>query len=115
MKSLLNYIQLTAEVNLVYTKDTSFDAYKGFPIRVNPQMMQGTKLTLADFLADEGEYVLAFRSYLQIHRTKEDFQRVNQLLFPQREELIIYQWNNNFTNYYNEEGAYLWSIYDQKK
>ncbi|MGN8983138.1 hypothetical protein ACTNBL_12725 [Enterococcus villorum] len=111
--------ELTADVKLVYTKDTDFDSYKGFPIRVNPTMMHGTKIAPENFFVEDGEYELAFRSYLQVHRTKEGFQRVNQLLFPQKEELIIYQWNNDFTSYYNEvrneEGAYLWTIYDQKK
>ncbi len=111
--------ELTANVKLVYTKDTDFDSYKGFPIRVNPTMMQGTEISPENFFLEDGEYERAFRSYLQVHRTKEDFQRVNQLLFPQKEELIIYQWNNDFTSYYNEErneeGAYLWTIYDQKK
>ena len=111
--------ELTANVKLVYTKDTDFDSYKGFPIRVNPTMMQGTEISPENFFLEDGEYERAFRSYLQVHRTKEGFQRVNQLLFPQKEELIIYQWNNDFTSYYNEvrneEGAYLWTIYDQKK
>ncbi|NAB94163.1 hypothetical protein GUJ17_12830, partial [Enterococcus hirae] len=61
----------------------------------------------------------AFCSYLQTHRTIEDFQRVNQLLFPDRSELVIYQWHTDFTSLYNEprrdDGAYLWSIYDKKR
>lgn len=118
-KRFPQFYELTNDVVLVYTKDTSFDSYKGFPIRLNSEMMQGTEITSEDFFAENGEYERAFRSYLQIHRTKEDFRRVNQLLFPQKQELIIYQWNNDFTNLFNagrvDDGAYLWSIYDQKK
>ena len=119
LKEMPQLYELTNEVALVYTKDTSFEAYTGFPIRLNPEMMQGIKITSKDFFAENGEYELAFRSYLQVHRTKEDFQRVNQLLFPEKKELVIYQWNTDFTNSYNggrkDDGAYLWSIYDRKK
>ncbi|OQO72657.1 hypothetical protein [Enterococcus villorum] len=119
LKEMPQLYELTNEVALVYTKDTSFEAYTGFPIRLNPEMMQGTEVASEDFFAENGEYELAFRSYLQVHRTKEDFQRVNQLLFPEKKELVIYQWNTDFTNSYNggrkDDGAYLWSIYDRKK
>ena len=71
------------------------------------------------FLPRVGKYQIAFCSYLQTHRTIEDFKRVNQLLFPDRSELVIYQWHTDFTNFYNEgirdDGAYLWSIYDKKQ
>ena len=62
------------------------------------------------FLPRVGKYQIAFCSYLQTHRTIEDFKRVNQ---------VIYQWHTDFTNFYNEgrrdDGAYLWSIYDKKQ
>ena len=109
----------TEEVTLTYMKETSFDTYDGFPIRVNPQMMKADEISSTTFFAKGGEYQIAFCSYLQTHRTIEDFRRVNQLLFPDRSELVIYQWHTDFTNYYNEgrrdDGAYLWSIYDKKR
>ena len=109
----------TAEVALTYMGETSFDTYDGFPIRVNPEMMKADEISSTTFFAKGGEYQIAFCSYLQTHRTIEDFQRVNQLLFPDRSELVIYQWNTDFTNLYNEprrdDGAYLWSIYDKKR
>lgn len=116
LKEMPQLYELTNEVALVYTKDTSFEAYTGFPIRLNPEMMQGTEVASEGFFAENGEYELAFRSYLQVHRTKEDFWQANGLLFPNRKELVIYQWNTDFTNFYNggreDDGAYLWSVYD---
>ena len=109
----------TAEVTLSYMEETSFDTYDGFPIRVNSKMMKADEISSTTFFAKGGEYQIAFCSYLQTHRTIEDFRRVNQLLFPDRSELVIYQWHTDFTNYYNEprrdDGAYLWSIYDKKR
>lgn len=119
---LIRFPQLyerTEEVTLTYMEETSFDTYDGFPIRVNPEMMKADEISSTTFFAKGGEYQIAFCSYLQTHRTIEDFQRVNQLLFPDRSELVIYQWHTDFTNYYNEgrrdDGAYLWSIYDKKR
>ena len=109
----------TAKVTLSYMEETSFDTYDGFPIRVNPKMMKADRISSTTFFAKGGEYQIAFCSYLQTHRTIEDFQRVNQLLFPDRSELVIYQWHTDFTSLYNEprrdDGAYLWSIYDKKR
>lgn len=119
---LIRFPQLyerTEEVTLTYMEETSFNTYDGFSIRVNPKMMKADKISSTTFFAKGGEYQIAFCSYLQTHRTIEDFQRVNQLLFPDRSELVIYQWHTDFTNYYNEgrrdDGAYLWSIYDKKR
>ncbi|ENZ5662859.1 hypothetical protein ACGWY0_002102 [Enterococcus hirae] len=119
---LIRFPQLyerTEEVTLTYMEETSFDTYDGFPIRVNPEMMKADEISSTTFFAKGGEYQIAFCSYLQTHRTIEDFRRVNQLLFPDRSELVIYQWHTDFTNYYNEprrdDGAYLWSIYDKKR
>ncbi|EGP4885085.1 hypothetical protein FH958_000118 [Enterococcus faecium] len=44
---------------------------------------------------------------------------MNDRLFPDKDHLHIYLWNNEFTNYYNNgrywNGAYVWSVYDEKK
>ncbi|EGP4764260.1 hypothetical protein QRK71_001393 [Enterococcus faecium] len=44
---------------------------------------------------------------------------MNDRLFPDKDHLYIYLWNNEFTNYYNEgrywDGAYVWSVYDEKR
>jgi hypothetical protein len=111
--------ELTVDAKLIYTEENVFDSYKFFPIRVNLQMMQAVELSSKTFFSENGEYELAFRSYLQVHRTKENFWRANEILFPVKDDLIIYQWNTDFTNFYNggreDDGAYLWSIYDRKK
>ncbi|MBX8923557.1 hypothetical protein HCH33_12180, partial [Enterococcus faecium] len=43
----------------------------------------------------------------------------NDRLFPDKDHLHIYLWNNEFTNYYNNgrywDGAYVWSVYDEKR
>ncbi|MBL4997082.1 hypothetical protein CU014_0914 [Enterococcus xinjiangensis] len=49
----------------------------------------------------------------------EEFNQLNDRLFPDKDHLHIYLWNNEFTNYYNEgrywDGAYVWSVYDEKR
>lgn len=51
--------------------------------------------------------------------TKEDFRKLNSLLFPEycRNDLIIYSWNDDFSNYFDDGkewwGTALWSIYDK--
>lgn len=51
--------------------------------------------------------------------TKEDFQKINYMLFPvqYRNDLEIYSWNDDFSNYFDDGkewwGAALWSIYDK--
>ena len=94
----------------------SFDSYNGFPIRVNSQMIQDVALPPENFFAEDGEYESTFLSYVGIQRTRKDFWKVNDLLFPDKKNLVIYQWNNHFTNIYNDgredDWAFLWSIYD---
>lgn len=48
---------------------------------------------------------------------KETFYyQFNDRFFPDKKNLVIYQWNNDFTNIYNfgreEDGDFLWSVYD---
>lgn len=51
--------------------------------------------------------------------TKEDFRKINHLLFPLsfRSDLEIYSWNDAFSNYFDDGkdwwGTALWSIYDK--
>jgi len=51
--------------------------------------------------------------------SKEQFLVLNQRFFPEREHLKIYEWDASFSNRFNRArdcyGAYLWSIYDEKK
>ncbi|EGP5249742.1 hypothetical protein EFL02_11835, partial [Enterococcus faecium] len=51
--------------------------------------------------------------------TEEEFNQLNDRLFPDKDHLHIYLWNNEFTNYYNNgrywDGAYVWSVYDEKR
>jgi hypothetical protein len=52
--------------------------------------------------------------------SKEDFYRINDLLFPIqfRNELEIYIWNDEFSNYFDDGkdwwGTALWSVYDKQ-
>lgn len=51
--------------------------------------------------------------------TKEDFRKINHLLFPvaYRNDLAIYRWNDDFSNYFDDGkewwGTMLLSIYDK--
>ena len=44
---------------------------------------------------------------------------MNDRLFSDKDHLHIYLWNNEFKNYYNNgrywNGAYVWSVYDEKR
>lgn len=46
----------------------------------------------------------------------KDFERFNSILFPNKDGLTIYQWNTEWSNYFEEGlewwGAYYWTIYD---
>lgn len=116
VKQFPQLYKLTADVKLTYMDVPSFDSYNGFPVRVNPQMMQAVAITPENFFAEDGEYESAFLSYMGTQRTRKDFWKVNDLLFPDKKNLVIYQWNNDFTNIYNDgredDGAFLWSVYD---
>lgn len=49
--------------------------------------------------------------------TEKDFEKLNHLLFPYQNELEIYRWNDDFSNYFDEGkdwwGTGLWSVYDR--
>lgn len=51
--------------------------------------------------------------------SKEDFHKINHTLFPVqfRNDLEIYSWNDDFSNYFDEGkewwGSAMWSIYDK--
>lgn len=63
-------------------------------------------------------YNSMFRDYsLSLGEVPEEaFAIVNDYLFPDKDRLIIYTWNNNWSNYFYEGlllyDAYLWTIYD---
>jgi len=51
--------------------------------------------------------------------SKEQILVLNQRFFPERDYLKIYEWDTPFSNRFNRArdcyGAYLWSIYDEKR
>ncbi len=42
--------------------------------------------------------------------TEEEFNQLNDRLFPDKDHLHIYLWNNEFTNYYNEWSLLGWRL-----
>lgn len=69
---------------------------------------------------DRMNYWLAFSEPpYDVPYTKEDFHKINYLLFPvsYRNDLEIYNWNDDFSNYFDDGkewwGTALWSIYDK--
>ncbi len=114
------YHEIKGNKELIYTDRRSFEGVIGYPVQVNPKMMQATQIPVTEFFAEEGEYAYAFLNNPQgSYENKEVLLKLNDYLFPDREELEIYSWNTDFTQIYNEgresEAAYLWSIYDNKK
>ena len=104
----------------IYTDIRFFDKMKKYPIYVNKEMMKAKRITPESFWADDGIYRTSFLEATQgAEGTEEEFNQLNDRLFPDKDHLYIYLWNNEFTNYYNEgrywDGAYVWSVYDEKR
>ncbi|MGM9902923.1 hypothetical protein A5844_002403 [Enterococcus sp. 10A9_DIV0425] len=105
---------------IIYTDiDPDSIGWEFFPIHVNQAMMEATPVDPQTMFQDQGVYKQAFFDEFQVTKLKKaDFEALNEQFFPEKENLIIYSWNTEFTNYYNEArwtlGAYLWSVYDTK-
>lgn len=101
---------------------------------VNENKMYGVKYNREDFFNDaDSSWENGLRektsnmTYWQafseppygIPYSKEDFRKINHLLFPIqfRNDLEIYCWNDDFSNYFDDGkewwGTALWSIYDE--
>ncbi|ELB59715.1 hypothetical protein OKS_04019, partial [Enterococcus faecium EnGen0047] len=108
------------EEKINYTDIQFFDKMKEYPIYVNKEMMRAKRITPGSFWAEDSIYRTSFLEATQgAEGTEEEFNQLNDRLFPDKDHLHIYLWNNEFTNYYNEgrywDGAYVWSVYDEKR
>ena len=108
------------EEKINYTDIRFFNKMKEYPIYVNKEMMKAERITPESFWAEDGIYRTSFLDAPQgAAGTEEEFNQLNDRLFPDKDHLHIYLWNNEFTNYYNEgrywDGAYVWSVYDEKR
>ncbi|HFD1614147.1 TPA: hypothetical protein QFI04_000670, partial [Enterococcus faecium] len=91
------------EEKINYTDIRFFDKMKKYPIYVNKEMMKAKRITPESFWADDGIYRTSFLEATQgAEGTEEEFNQLNDRLFPDKDHLYIYLWNNEFTNYYNE-------------
>ena len=93
---------------------------KDYPIYVNKEMMKAKRVTLKHYGMRMVSIGLLFLNAPQgAAGTEEEFNQLNDRLFPDKDHLHIYLWNNEFTNYYNNgrywNGAYVWSVYDEKR
>ena len=108
------------EEKINYTDIRFFDKMKEYPIYVNKEMMKAKRVTPKALWAEDGIYRTSFLNAPQgAAGTEEEFNQLNDRLFPDKDHLHIYLWNNEFTNYYNNgrywDGAYVWSVYDEKR
>ncbi|MDO2410563.1 hypothetical protein QUB72_05270 [Enterococcus faecium] len=108
------------EEKINYTDIRFFDKMKEYPIYVNKEMMKAKRITPESFWAEDGIYRTSFLDAPQgAAGTEEELNQLNDRLFPDKDHLHIYLWNNEFTNYYNNgrywDGAYVWSVYDEKE
>ncbi|WP_373196104.1 hypothetical protein [Enterococcus faecium] len=108
------------EEKINYTDIRFFNKMKEYPIYVNKEMMRAKRITPESFWAEDGIYRTSFLDAPQgAAGTEEEFNQLNDRLFPDKDHLHIYLWNNEFTNYYNNgrywDGAYVWSVYDEKR
>ncbi|MBO0461763.1 hypothetical protein JZO83_08365 [Enterococcus sp. DIV1298c] len=106
---------------LIYIKrDPDYLSWETYPIYVNKKMMKAEEVTPDNLFKNRGIYEKTFFHETQtIKVTREQFLALNQRLFPERNQLKIYEWNTSFSNHYNRArdcfGAYLWTIYDEKR
>lgn len=106
---------------LIYIKrDPDYLGWKTNPIYVNKEMMKAEKINPEILFKNRGIYEKAFFHETQTTTvSKEQFLVLNQRFFPEREHLKIYEWDASFSNRFNRArdcyGAYLWSIYDEKR
>ncbi|MBO1085276.1 MULTISPECIES: hypothetical protein [Enterococcus] len=106
---------------LIYIKrDPDYLGWKTNPIYVNKEMMKAEKINPEILFKNRGIYEKAFFHETQTTTvSKEHFLVLNQRFFPEREHLKIYAWDTSFSNRFNRArdcyGAYLWSIYDEKR
>lgn len=134
-KAALEFIKVMNEKRnipgLLYTDLHYFDHLPIVcsPIRlsyaVNPELMYGKRIKADVFFSVEktasGSYLnwyaqtFLFPPY-SYSGDEEDFISLNKLLFPKKSALIIYAWNNNWSNYFSPGrewmDAFLWTIYD---
>ena len=108
------------EEKINYTDIRFFNKMKEYPIYVNKEMMKAERITPESFWAEDSIYRTSFLDAPQgAAGTEEEFNQLNDRLFPDKDHLHIYLWNNEFTNYYNNgrywDGAYVWSVYDEKR
>lgn len=106
---------------LIYIKrDPDYLGWETYPIYVNKKMMKAEEIKPDSLFKNRGAYEKAFFHETQTTTvSKEQFLVLNQRFFPEREHLKIYEWDTSFSNRFNRVrdcyGAYLWSIYDEKR
>jgi hypothetical protein len=107
---------------------SSFKKAVGEPYAVNLELMNAREITSKHFFhVDENPHMIDTDNYADafLHPpysylgTSEDFIRVNDYLFPKQENLTIYQWDNDWSDYfgYGKEwwGAAMWTVYDPNR
>lgn len=115
------YFYSIKATSLIYiNRDPDYLSWETAPIYVNKKMMKAEEVNPDILFKNRGIYEKTFFHETQtIKVTKEQFLALNQQFFPERAQLKVYEWDTSFSNHYNRArdcfGAYLWSIYDEKK
>ncbi len=131
---VLNSKRLSASKKIIYTDNiyfhdpNSLDVFempRDKPYAVNLELMNAKQITTKIFFgANDVPNTVDTRIYqdafLKIpfwkHQEAEDFKKINNYLFPQKENLIVYQWDNDWSNYFSagKDGcaASMWTVYD---
>ncbi|WP_165006449.1 MULTISPECIES: hypothetical protein [unclassified Enterococcus] len=114
---LYDLVKDRVESDIVYTDWTSFDHIHDYPIHLNKHRMLPKPMDFEEMFQPESFYEgLFFNTPSQTVTTKEGFLELNDTLFPNKENLIAYSWNNSWSSYFSLGrewwGAYLWTIYD---
>lgn len=121
-------------ISIFNTRERVGNSLKHPEFYVEENQMCGNKYSLEEFWCDSNSsmkngcrekppYMTYWWAFSEppygISYTKEDFHKINDILFPIpfRNDLEIYCWNDDFSNYFDDGkewwGTALWSIYDK--
>lgn len=96
--------------------DTELDLMNGKRITLEELIALGTQEEKESTAYDEG--ISLTPSYYD-PVTKKMFIQANEYLFSDKKNLIVYQWNNDWSNYFTagKDGwaAAMWTVYDPKR
>lgn len=100
------------------------ERHETWPIEIYPEKIKGEICSLVEFFTEEKSEKLSFYSAFTepphaLPYKSEDFELLKQTLFSSPENLEIYRWADDFSNYFEVGkewwGTGFWTIYDKSQ